>query len=315
MAADQRAVAAAENSLASVLATSASAATVPRASGIGGSSASGGVGSAGASGTTAARGAGSGTSASATDTPAQLATDQASIDSDQAVLVRAQQELAAAELTSPIDGTVASVGLSVGQSVAAGSSDAAITVVSTGAYESTASLTSSQVDGVAVGDAVELSVDGTDAALRGRVASMGPPSASGSVYTFPVTVAIETPTGPMAAGSATRMTLRLARAASATVVPTSAVHTSAAGASYVYLLHGGRETRQRVTVGLVGEVYTQITSGLAASDRVVLADPSQPVPASSADAAASGAAGTRPGAIIRNLLGAGGAGPGRAPGG
>ena len=321
VAADQRAVADAENSLASVLAASASAsggrsaASTPKASG---SSASGVVRSAGASGTSAALGSGSATSASATDTPAQLATDQAAIDSDQAVLVRAQQELVAAELTSPIDGTVASVGLSVGQSVSAGSTSAVITVVSTGAYESTASLTSAQVEGVAVGDPVELSVDGTDTALQGRVASMGPPSASGSVYTYPVTVAIETPTGPMAAGSATRMTLQLAHADSATVVPTSAVHTSAVGTSYVYLAHGARETRQQVTVGLVGPIYTQITSGLAVGDRVVLADPSQPVPASSANAAASGAAGNRPGAIIRNLLGAGeagGAGLGRAPGG
>lgn len=239
-----------------------------------------------------------------TDTPAQLATDQASIDTDQASLVEAQQELAAATLTSPISGTVAAIGLSAGQPVAAGSTSATVTIVSSGSYETTASLSTQQVAGVKDGDSAQLTVDGINGTYSGRVTSVGPVDISGSSYTYPVVVALTSPTGQMAIGSATRITVFLDHASNVTAVPTSAVHTAGPGSSYVYLVERGREVTQKVAVGVVGPVYTQITSGLGVGERVVLADPSQAVPASSTNATIAG--GVRAGGgVIRALLGGG----------
>ena len=75
--------------------------------------------------------------------------------------MEAQQSLADATLTSPISGTIAAVGVAPGATVSAGSSDDAITVMTTSAYESTASLTTAQAAEVKVGDPAQVTVDGT----------------------------------------------------------------------------------------------------------------------------------------------------------
>ena len=211
----------------------------------------------------------------------QLASDQATIDSDQATLVKAQQSLAEAGLTSPMAGTVASVSLQVGQSVSAGSTSDAVQIINSGTYETTASLTSSQVATVKVGDAAQVTVDGTAGSLPGVVSRVGPVLVSGSTYSYPVVVALQGSGSGIAAGSAGQVQIDLARAANTLVVPTSAVHTTSAGRSYVTVLRGDKQVTQPVTVGVVGATYTQIVSGLSRGTTVILANLSTPVPSSS----------------------------------
>ena len=52
---------------------------------------------------------------------------------------------------SPLGGTVVFVGMAVGSSVSAGDSASGITVVDTGSYQVTGSLTSTQANAVAAG--------------------------------------------------------------------------------------------------------------------------------------------------------------------
>ncbi|HLI55344.1 MAG TPA: hypothetical protein VKU88_13540, partial [Acidimicrobiales bacterium] len=78
----------------------------------------------------------------------------------------------------------------------------------------------------------------------------------------------------------------------------------------------GKEVQRKVRVGLVGPVYTQIESGIAVGETVVLADASLPVPASSTNPSAlRGLAGI--GGGNRAFSGGGAAGTARrtAPGG
>lgn len=255
--------------------------------------------------------------AASTDSPAQLASDQAAIDSDEASLVEAQQSLAAATLTSPLAGTVASVGITAGQYVPAASTTATITVIGSGAYQTTAELTTTQVQGVKVGDTAQVSVDGVTGTFGGVVSTIGPVQVgSTGSYTYPVVVAISSPGGQMAAGSATSVQIALERASGVLAVPTSAVHTTAAGDSFVYVDQNGKEVQRKVRVGLVGPVYTQIESGIGVGETVVLADASLPVPASSTNPSAlRGLAGLGRG--NRAFFGGGAAGTARrtAPGG
>jgi HlyD family secretion protein len=85
----------------------------------------------------------------------------------------------------------------------------------------------------------------------------------------------------MSAGSSAELTVDVAKAAAALVVPTSAVHSTSPGHSYVVALRSGRETQTPVTVGVVGDIDTQITSGVTPGETVVLADPTQALPSSS----------------------------------
>ena len=62
-------------------------------------------------------------------------------------------------------------------------------------------------------------------------------------------------------------------------LPTSAVQTLGSRA-YVEVLSNGTLIRKSIKVGMVGDTYTQVLSGLAVGQTVVLADYAAPVPSS-----------------------------------
>ncbi|MGO9457365.1 MAG: efflux RND transporter periplasmic adaptor subunit [Acidimicrobiales bacterium] len=273
VAADQKAVGGAESSLAKLLASEASSATTTTSQPSGSSSPS--------SSHASSSGSGSGASA-ATDSAAQLATDQADIDTDQASLIDAQQSLSNTQLTSPITGSVVAVGITAGQSVTAGSTSDVITVIDHDSYEATASLSTGQVTKVKVGDAAAVNVDGQSETLTGVVTRVGPVDTSGSSGdTYPLVVALPAGSHGIFAGSTAQIEVVLSQVHDALAVPTSAVHTVSAGTSYVLVLQSGQEVRKTVRVGVVGGVYSQITSGLRSGAVVVLADLTEAIPTSS----------------------------------
>ncbi|HUE58495.1 MAG TPA: hypothetical protein VMO88_02840, partial [Acidimicrobiales bacterium] len=139
---------------------------------------------------------------------------------------------------------------------------------------------------VAVGDTASVAVDGSSGTVSGTVTRVGPVTVASSSYTYPMIVSISgTNGGKIAAGSAAQLQVQVASADDTLVVPTSAVHTTAPGRSYVVVLQGGQQVRKTVTTGVAGQLYTQIRSGLSSGTVVVLADPSQAVPSSSTNTA------------------------------
>jgi trimeric autotransporter adhesin len=127
-------------------------------------------------------------------------------------------------------------------------------------------------------------VDGQSGVLNGTVTRVGPVVPGSSGYTYPLVVALAAGSfspSTTVAGSTAQVEVDIAEANHAIVVPTSAVHTATTGRPYVITLQSGHEVNTNVKVGVVGDVYTQITSGLSAGTQVVLADKSQPVPSSS----------------------------------
>jgi tagatose-1,6-bisphosphate aldolase len=73
------------------------------------------------------------------------------------------------------------------------------------------------------------------------------------------------------------VTITTAQTVNALAVPTSAVNQRGA-LDYVLVLKGGTARPQLISVGSVGAIYTQVTQGLTSGQRVVLADPNQPIP-------------------------------------
>jgi len=61
-------------------------------------------------------------------------------------------------------------------------------------------------------------------------------------------------------------------------VPASALSGIAAGTGSVTVISGSTSTPTRVSVGAIGGGWAQITNGLKAGQRVLIADPSQPLP-------------------------------------
>lgn len=217
-----------------------------------------------------------------TDTPEQIASDQAAIDTARANLIEAQQSLKEATLTSPISGTVVSVAIKNGDTVSAGSSTEIITILGTNSYEVTATLNSSQIPSVKVGQSAIVEVDGLDGNVEGTVSQVGPIQSTSSGFSYPVVVALPATSSTVYAGSSANVAITTGGVSKVVAVPTSAVQTLGTR-SYVVELSKGALTRRFIKVGMVGDVYTQVDSGLSPGQSVVLVDYAQAVPSSNTD--------------------------------
>ena len=243
------------------------------------------------------------TTKTASATPAQVAADQATLDADEATMSEAEASLNQATLSSPISGTVVSVGVDAGQSVSAGSSSAQIMIMSPEAYEVSTTVSVSNVGQVKIGDGATVTLDGTTTPLVGTVTQIGPPPTGSSSTSYPVVISIPQALTGIHDGASVSVSIVVSQAKGVVAVPTSAVHLLSRTA-YVTEIRNGTVQNVTVQVGTVGDLFTQVTSGVKTGDTVVLADMSTPLPSSNT---------TFP--TIGGGLGGGGLGGGRFSGG
>ncbi|HEY3089067.1 MAG TPA: biotin/lipoyl-binding protein [Jatrophihabitantaceae bacterium] len=236
---------------------------------------------------------------SASDT--QIAADQAALTAAQNQLDTAQQQLDSATLTSPIDGIVASLNLTVGQSVSgsssgsnngnnggngnnngnnnssdnssnSSSSDPQILVISTSSWIVNASVDANSVGLIKVGNQAQLSVTGVSDTVYGTIASIGLVSSSSSssgTASYPVVVDVTgTPSG-MHDGADVTATLIYKQLSNVLVVPTLALHRDASG-TYVEQVKNGKTVHTAVRPGIESGGQTQIVSGLSAGAQIVV---------------------------------------------
>lgn len=217
-------------------------------------------------------------------TAAQLAADKAALTAAQNQLVSAQTALAGATLISPIDGVVAAVGLTVGQSVSGSSSggtgatggsttsttsSSAIEVISTSSWLVNASVDATSVGLIQANDQAQLTITGSTAAVFGTISSIAVVSSSTSgTASYPVVIAVTgSPTG-LHDGEAVTATLIYKQLTNVIVVPTEALHRSSSGSEYVEKMVNGKAVQTTVVVGIASGTQTQVTSGLVAGDVV-----------------------------------------------
>ncbi len=256
---------------------------------------SGGAGSGGSGGSSVTTVPGSttggasrtGGSTAVVPTAADIASDQAAVDSAQQAVTVAEQAIAQSTISSPINGTVVQVTIVAGQSVTAASTTATIVIAATGGFESSLTLSVDQIPKVRVGQAATVLPDGFDRALHGLVAqiSIQPVSSSGAV-TYRVIIALSDQPAELRNGSIGTASIITATAKNALSVPTSAVHVDGATQT-VNVLNGSIVTSTEVQVGIVGTDLTQITSGLESGAEVVLADLREPLPGSATKSSSS----------------------------
>jgi macrolide-specific efflux system membrane fusion protein len=105
------------------------------------------------------------------------------------------------------------------------------------------------------------------------VAQVGPVQSSSSGYTYPAVIALPATAVGLHSGSTANVSIQTGEAKNVVAVPTSAVMTQGTK-SYVLVLSSGG-TKEKV--GIVGDVYTQVLSGLHKGNEIVLADYSEAV--------------------------------------
>lgn len=228
---------------------------------------------------------GGGSSPSAAD----LAADQQSVDAAAADVAMAEQAMNQATIGSPIDGTVVAVNLNVGDTVSAASSTANVVVQGGGGYEVATTVSVDRVGQVAVGQPATLVPDGGRKALTGKVAyiSVVPTTSSttsDATPTYLVIVGLNQNDSNLENGSTGTVSITTGSATAALAVPTSAV-TAFGNRHTVQVLERGGPRRVAVTVGAVGNTWTEVKGGLSAGQEVVLANVSEPLPSSATQSA------------------------------
>jgi HlyD family secretion protein len=242
---------------------------------------------------------------SSSPSSADLIAYQAAVDSAAATLAVAQQALKQATIVTPMSGTVAGVTMAPGDSVEATSTTASIVVIGDGGFEVTTTVSVADLPDIELGQAATMQPDGTDTILSGEVVSIGvaATSTNGST-TYPVTVGLDDPSAELRNGSIASVAIVTDSTSDALVVPTSAVHVEGAQHT-VTVLEDGTTKDVDVEVGAVGATWTEITSGLTAGQRVVLADLNEALPGS-----ATTSSGNRDSGTGVRIFGGGGAFPG-----
>ena len=229
-----------------------------------------------------------------TVTPEVIALDEADVDLAQANLTTAQADVGDADLVSTIGGTVGSVSLTAGQSVAAGSPSATpqIVVVGSGSdFEAATTVDVTKIKEIHLGQEAVVTPDSSSVPEDGTITGIGVQGTSTtSSTTYPVTVSFQSDSAGSFSGGGASVQIVTGTARGVTTVPSSAVHTVGT-TRYVELVDGGTTKTTRVTVGTVGAVRTEITSGVHVGQDVSLADMSEPVPTSSTTTTRSGLAG------------------------
>jgi multidrug efflux pump subunit AcrA (membrane-fusion protein) len=256
-------------------------------------------------------------------TSAQIATDQSQVEIDQVNVANAQGAVNAATLKAPTGGVVEAVNVTNGEQIAsagtggasAGSSGAAthaIVIITPGVFEVTGSVSDALVNEIAIGQTAEVVAAGSSNAVAGKVTEVAEQATvTSGVATFPVTVVLSGASPSLRPGMSASVSVVINQVVQVITVPTSAVHTTAAG-STVTLFVNGKPVPVSVTVGAADATRTQILSGVKVGDVVVIATISSTIPSSTSGVGRSLTGGG--GGFGGGGLGGGGGGAGRAGG-
>jgi multidrug efflux pump subunit AcrA (membrane-fusion protein) len=237
--------------------------------------------------------------------PQTVEMDDAQIQIDQVNVNSLQNQVNGATLTSPIPGIVSQVNIKAGQSVTSGGTTSAIVIFSPGSYDVTGTVSDSQVNLVAVGQGAQVTPAGSTQALLGKITSIAPAATvSSGVATFAVTAQLTDTSNAIRPGISASVSIVINQVVHVLTVPTSAVHTTAAGTTVTVLVNGLPKS-VAVQTGASDPTRIEIVSGLKLNEVVVIAIVTSSVPSANG-ASVLGGGGTR---------GTGGGGGFRAPAG
>ena len=214
-------------------------------------------------------------------TSGAVASANAQVETAQVQVDAAQQALDETTLRAPAPGTVTSVNGAVGQSsTSAGASDATgSTSTAGGGFVVITDMTALEVDTmvseadatqVKVGQPATITFPATDASESGEVTTIDvQETVTNNVVEYGVTVSLVEGTKGLKLGQTADVSIETGSASNVLYVPTSAI-TTAGGISTVTVRTDGVDTPTVVQTGLEGNSRTEIVSGLAEGDVVVI---------------------------------------------
>jgi len=232
---------------------------------------------------------------------------QLNITQKETALLDARKTLSYYTIRAPFDGVAASVGVKKGDTISA---NATIATVITNNQIATISLNEVDAADVKAAQKATMTFDAiSDLTLTGHVSAIDTiGTVSSGVVSYGVTIAFDTQDDRVKPGMSTTAAIVTNIKQDVLLVPNAAVK-STSGGNYVMIpspvvsgaASGSSENgvtvkQQTITVGLADDSYTEIASGLAEGDTVVIKTATQ----------TSGAISSSNGSVLSRLLGGGG---------
>ena len=198
-------------------------------------------------------------------------TDLLKLEQAQLAVQTAQENLDAAKLIAPFDGTVTQSNAVPNALVTAGTQAFRIDDLSNLVID--VQVVEVDINHVQIGQPATITFDAIpNKTYNGKVLSidLAGTSASSSVN-FTVTVQLTDADAQVKPGMSANVTVTTNKVENALVVPNTSIFTETNGQQYVYLVQNGATTKLTVTVGVASDSATQITSDtLKAGDTIVL---------------------------------------------
>lgn len=213
---------------------------------------------------------------------AQITFDEATIQQRQAVLAAAQVNLDYTQITSPVDGTVVSRNVTVGQTVAASFQTPTLFLIATdlAKMQVDANVSESDIGTISLGDTAAFSVDAfPKRTFLGTVRQIRQsPQMVQNVVTYDVVVVVDNVDFALKPGMTAATRLTVDHRGDVLRVPNQALRYMPGGAAgardsdqaRVWVLRAGEPTAILVTPGLQDDSFSEIEEGgLKAGDRVI----------------------------------------------
>ncbi|MCP4428683.1 MAG: efflux RND transporter periplasmic adaptor subunit, partial [Chloroflexi bacterium] len=203
----------------------------------------------------------------------EIAILEAQIASARTNLALAQLRLEKSMIVAPIDGTVANVLINAGEQASPGAP--AITLVNEAAFHINVNVDEIDIDKIAVGQAVEITLDALpDTAVTGTISEIAPTSASaGGVVTYLVTINIVADEGiTLRPGMSANASIVVEEVDEALIVPNWAIRLDreTGDAFVIQKMADGTVEETIVETGLRNDQFSEVLSGLQTGDVVVV---------------------------------------------
>ncbi|HET7467017.1 MAG TPA: biotin/lipoyl-binding protein [Candidatus Dormibacteraeota bacterium] len=221
--------------------------------------------------------------------PNQIAAAQAQLSSAQAAVQTAQQNVDATTLVAPMAGTVNAINGVVGESAGPGAGSTAEAPGTQAPLPTSGASSSFMVIGndsgmevvvpFAESDAARLAAD-QDAqitfdavpsvSMAGKVIAVASSATvTSGVVNYYATISLDQANAALKEGMTSNATVTVSNAANVLTVPNLAI-TRLGGQAYVNVYANGTEVQTAIQTGVVGDTYTEVTSGLSEGQQVVI---------------------------------------------
>jgi HlyD family secretion protein len=216
---------------------------------------------------------------------AQIAFDEATIQQRQAALDAAQVNLDYASIVSPVDGTVVSRNVTVGQTVASSFQTPTLFLIATdlAKMEVDTNVSESDIGGIKQGNKATFTVDAyPKRTFEGTVSQVRQsPQTVQNVVTYDIVVSVDNADQALMPGMTAACRIVVDQRADVIRVPNQALRyipnglasTAASGHQQIWVLRDGRPVAVPVVTGLDDDSFTEIVSGdLKPGDSVITAE-------------------------------------------